>query len=337
MALKEFRYTICPVGNSSYIAANKIWKEDTFEKAGGKPVLLQSLPKENWHVHFDYKDPALFREGGNIPPLWAKSNDADVILIGLAFLEQKSYILVKADSPVEYVEQLRRKRIGIPKGDHFIIDFYRATVEHEFEIALKARGVSPEDVDYIYLEVTEESIAMTNTHKSNLGKTDVEALNEGTVDAIYAGGCFAQNLLATGEYKIIYEITENTEQVLPISNIYPNTLTVSKRLAEENPEIVVEYVKQTLIAAEWAKTHRAETIELFSKQLHGTIGEVANAQPVNFHKNLAVNLSEKALLALEGELRFLYDNKYITKLFDIQKWADDSFLKTALKELSEGR
>ncbi len=337
MVLKEFHYTICPVGNSSYIAANKIWKEDTFDKAGGKPILLQSLPKEDWHVHFDYKDPALFREGGNIPPLWAKSNGAEVVLIGLAFLDLKSYILVKADSSVDYVEQLRNKRIGIPAGAHFIIDFYKATVEHGFETALKARGVSPKDVEFVNLEVSEEYIGMTKTHKSNLGKIDAEALNEGKVDAVYAGGCLAQRLLATGEYKIIYELNRNTEQVLPINNVYPNTLTVSKKLAEEHPEIVVEYVKQTLLAAEWAKTNRAETIELFSRQLNGTIGETANAFPVNFHKDLEVNLEEKALLALEGQLRFLYDRKYVTRLFDIGKWADDTFLKAAIKELKENR
>lgn len=335
MALKEFHYTICPVGNSSYIAANKIWKEDTFEKAGGKPILLQSLPKEDWHVHFDYKDPALFREGGNIPPLWAKSNDAEVVLIGLAFLDVKAYILVRSDSPIEYVEQLRHKKIGIPVISNYIIDFYKATVEHGFDTALRARGVSPKDVEYVNLEVTEEFIALSKNMKSNLGKIDVEALKEGRVDAVYAGGCLAQNLLATGEYKIIYELNKNTEQVLPINNIYPNTLTVSKKLSEEHPEIVIEYIKQTMLGAEWAKTHRAETLELFSHQLHGTIGETANALPVNFHKNLEVNLSEAALLALEGQLKFLYDRKYVNKLFNIEKWVDDSFLRAAIKELKE--
>lgn len=334
MAIKDFRYTICPVGNSSFIAVNKIWKEGTFEKVGGRPVLLQTLPKENWQVHFNYKDDALFREGGNIPPLWAKSNGAEVTLIGLAFLPHNSYIIVKSDSPIEYIEQLRNKKVGVPVGAHFVIDFYKATVEHAFEIALAARGVDKTQVEFVQLEVSEEFIAMTSDHKSNLGKVDIDALDKGLVDAAYVTGTFAQRLLGSGNYKVIYELEKDPSQVLPINNIYPNVLTVSTKLAKENPEIVVEYVKQTLVAAEWAKTNREETIGLFSKQLHGTVGEVANALPTDYNQHLAVNLAEEGLLALEGQLRFLYDHHYVNQIFDIEKWADNSFIKQALKELS---
>lgn len=160
MALKEFKYTICPVGNSSYLAANKIWKENTFEKVGGKPVLLQSLPRSEWNIHFDYQDPALFREGGNIPPLWARSKGADVVLIELAFLQQKAHIIVKADSTIDSVEELRGKKLGVPVGKHFIIDFYKATVEHGFETALAAKGIDKREVFFVSLEVNEEFVDM---------------------------------------------------------------------------------------------------------------------------------------------------------------------------------
>ncbi len=335
MAFKEFKYTICPVGNSSFIAANKIWKEDTFEKVGGKPILLQTLPKKDWQVHFDYKEDALFREGGNIPPLWAKSNGAQVILLGLAFLPRRSFIIVKSDSPLEYIEELRNKKIGVPVGAHFIIDFYKATVEHAFETALAARGVNKKDVEFVPLVVSEEKIAMTANHKSNLGLIDIEALDNDQVDAIYIGGTLAQRILRSGNYKILYELEKDPSQVLAINNIYPNILTVSKKLADENPEIVVEYIKQTLIAAEWAKTNREETINLFTEQLHGTVGEVANSLPFDFNEHLTVDLSEKGLLALEGQLRFLYDHHYITNLFEISKWADHSFLNQAIRELQK--
>lgn len=333
MSLKKFKYTICPVGNSSYIAANKIWKRDTFEKAGGEPVLLQTLPRERWGVHFNYKDDSLFREGGNIPPLWAKSNGAEVVLLGLAFLPHKSYIIVKNDSPVDYVEQLRNKKVGIPVASYMEIDFYKATVEHAFETALGARGLSKREVEFVPLKVDEAFLGMTGKHKSNLGKIDLEALDQGLVDGAFISGVLAPRMLGSGNYKVIYELEKDTSLVLPINNIYPNVLTVSKRLADENPEIVVEYIKQTLLAAEWAKTNRTEALQLFSEQLHGTVGEVSNALPTDFNRHLAVNLSETGLLALEGQLRFLYDHHYVNKTFDIGKWADSSFLIQAFKEL----
>lgn len=140
MSIQEFRYTICPVGNSSFLSANREeFLQAAFEKRGVKPTLLQSLPRDQWHVHFDYQDPALFREGGNIPPIWAKSNDADVVLIGLAFLPHRTFLLVRNDSNVDSVEQLRGLRLGVPVNADAIIDFYRATVEHGFETALGTR------------------------------------------------------------------------------------------------------------------------------------------------------------------------------------------------------
>jgi 2'-hydroxybiphenyl-2-sulfinate desulfinase len=338
MASKEFRYTICPVGNASYIAANKdIFLQEAFTRKGIQPVRLQTLAEENWHVHFDYQDDALFREGGNIPPIWAKSGGAGVVLIGLSFIPAKSYIFVRVDAPIDSVEQLRGKRLGIPvRPEVKVVDFYKATVQRGFLTALAARGVAPGEVQFVELPSTEAEIAVKADKSSNLGKKLIEALDSGKIDALYSGGAGAQRLIATGNYKAIYELSARPELVSPIDNIYPNTLTVSKKLADEEPEIVVEYVKQVLLAAEWAKTHLPETLELFSKQVHGTIGEVTASLPVNFHKRLAPVLSQEGLFALESQKRFLYDQGYITHDFDIESWADHSFLKAAQAEIEAG-
>jgi len=333
MSIKEFRYTICPVGNSSYIAVNKGWVHEAAAHLGFAPFLLQSLPKEEWHVHYDYQDPALFREGGNIPPIWAKSNGAEVVLIGLTFLTQKDYILTRADSPIDSVEQLRGSRLGVPSRPEFLIDFYKATVEHGFGTALAARGVSGSEVRFIELPAEEAYVNAQANHKSNLGKIDAEALVNGQVDAIFSGGARAQALLNTGEYKAIYEISANPGRVLPINNSYPNVLTVSRRLAEEAPELVVAYIKQSLLAAEWAKTNRPEVLALFSNQIHATKGEINASRPSDFHKHLQLKLDEQGLLALEGQKRFLFDHGYISNDFDIEQWADSSFLKAAIAEI----
>jgi 2'-hydroxybiphenyl-2-sulfinate desulfinase len=336
MPVKEFRYTICPVGNASYIAANKdIFLKDTFTRRGIQPIRLQTLAEENWHVHYDYKDDALFREGGNVPPIWSKSEGREPVLIGLTFLHQRSYILVRTDSPIDYVEQLRGKRLGVPTRPGFIIDFYRASVQRGFEASLAARGVNPPEVNFVELPASESVIASDGQHKSNLGLIDAEALDAGKIDAIFSRAVRAQRLLATGKYKAIFEFTADPDVLAPIENIYPNVLTVSRKLADEEPEIVVEYVKQVLLAAEWAKSHLSEVLELFARQFNGTIGEVNAALPVNFHKRLAPNLEQEGLAALEGQKRFLYDHGFIKKDFSIEKWADHSFLNAALAELRE--
>lgn len=336
MSIKEFRYTICPVGNASYISANKEgFLKESFQNIGVAPTLLQSLPQDRWHVHFDYQDSFLFREGGNIPPIWARSKGAEVVLIGLAFLSHKSYILVRTDSNIDYVEQLRGKKLALPTRPEAIIDFYKATVQRGFETALSARGVTAGEVDFVELPASEAFIDSKADKSSQLGKIEVAAIDEGRVDAVFSRGVGAQRLLATGKYKAIYEVTADPELVSPINNSYPNVLTVSKQLATESPEIVVEYVKQALRAAEWAKTNLPEVLELFTKQLHGTAGEVTTALEANFHKKLAPELSERGLLALESQKRFLFDHGYIDRDFDIEGWADDSFLKAAYAEIEK--
>jgi 2'-hydroxybiphenyl-2-sulfinate desulfinase len=335
MSVKEFLYTICPVGNASYIAANKGFFQKGFEKLGVKPIQVQSLPEKEWHVHFDYTSPALFREGGNIPPIWSKSEGREPVLIGITFLSQKSYILVKSDSNIDTVEQLRGKRIGIPTRPEFLIDFFAASALHGFKSALTARDASLTDVAIVELPSSEAEINTENNWKSNLGDSAVRGLDEGKVDAIFAGSVKAQQLLSTGKYTAIYEVTKNPHLVLPTNNCYPNILTVSKKLADEAPEIVVEYVKQIILAADWAKTNLPGVIELFSSQLHGSTGDVVKSLPSGFHKHLTPSITQEGLSALEGQKRFLRDSGYIKNDFDIEAWADDRFLKAAWAEIEK--
>ena len=335
MSVKEFLYTICPVGNASYIAANKGFLEKGFEKLGVKPIRVQTLPEKDWHIHFDYTSLALFREGGNIPPIWSKSEGREPVLIGIAFLPMKSYILTRIDSNIDTVEQLRGKRIGIPTRPEFIIDFFAATALHGFKSALTARDVSLADVKVTELPATEAQIATQDNWKSNLGDSAVQALNDGRVDAIFDGGVRAQQLLSTGKYTAIYEVSENPNLVIPTNNCYPNILTVSKKLAEDAPEIVIEYVKQVLLAAQWAKTNLSGVVELFSTQLHGSAGDVIKSLPAGFHQRLTPSITTEGLLALEGQKRFLLESGYIKNDFDIEAWADDRFLKAAWKEIEK--
>ncbi len=329
MAIQEIRYTICPVGNASYIAANKGWLAEGLNKLGVTPVKLQTLPKEHWNVHFNYQDDALFREGGNIPPIWAKSNGAEVVLIGLTFLPAKDYIVVRADSQIDSVEQLRGKKLAVPVHPKAEIDFYQATVQRGFETALAARGVAKGEVEFVELPVDIEYFGKNEHRPTSLGRIDLEALETGKADAAYIGNTRGQAALSTGKYKVIFEISANARVLSPINNVYPSVLTVSKKLAEDAPEVVVEYIRQLQRAAEWAKTNRAEVQELFAEQTYGTVGEMIAARRPSFHKHLAITLSEEGLYALESQKRFLYDHDYIEKDFDIAKWADNSFLKAA--------
>ncbi len=337
--IKEIYYTICPVGNASYIAANHGFLKRGLEKFQVEPVRLQTLPQEKWAAHFNYRNDRLFREGGNIPPLWAKSGGAEVILIGLNLLRQRLAIIARADSKIEYPYQLRYARIGIPVHPNALIDFHKATAEEAFELALAAQGISAEDASFV--ELTDENDFLVNRDGkkdfTNLEAVEIEALDRNEIDVAFVKLSKLQKLLETGKYKIVYELSADRSQFAPVNNEYPNTLTVSRYLAETRPEIVVEYVKQLLLAAEWAADNKAEAEKLLAVQTYGTVGQYQGSFDPDFHKHLQVNLSEESLITLESQARFLYDHGYLSQQVDVYSWADDYFLKTAVREIETER
>ncbi|TCL56470.1 ABC-type nitrate/sulfonate/bicarbonate transport system substrate-binding protein [Hydrogenispora ethanolica] len=326
---REILYSICPVGNASYIAASKGWLVEGLAAAGAAAVKLQTLPQDRWKVHFTYEDPALFREGGNIPPIWAKSRGAEPVLLGWTFLTWKQSILVRADSPLQSVEQLRHKRLGVTRSANALIDFWKATIERGFETALMARGLIPAEVDFIEILVEQG-----RGHRETFA---LEALKSGRVDAVYYGGTWVQSLLDSGRVRSVFEFSADPSLIWPISNENPIVLTVSRKLAEEAPEVVVAYLKQIVKAAEWARTNRAEVETIFAEQTSGTPAQVAAARPADFHLHLAPQTSGQGLLALESQKRFLLDHGYIERDFALEKWLDSSFLNTAIDELQRAQ
>jgi 2'-hydroxybiphenyl-2-sulfinate desulfinase len=333
--INEVRFTICPVGNASYIAAKKGWLDEALAPLGVRPVRLQTLSSEHWKAHFDYSDDALFREGGNIPPLWAKSTGAGVVLIGAAALATKQYIVVKNDSPLVRVEQLAGRRVGIPVRSKALIDFRMADALQGFRIALASRGFLLSSANIVKI-VTEDSFHSTPLDEGRKGlPKEFDALENGEIDAVCVKQARVGLALTTGKFRILYDLAENKKQLSPINNIYPEILTVSQRLAEERPDIVAAYVKQVVRAGRWAKTHYGEALKFLAEQIFATETQAAISFDPDFNWHLELNLSEENLNLLEGQKRFLYDNGFIDNDFELSDWTDSRFLKIAVKELSE--
>jgi len=332
---KEIYYTICPVANASYLAANTTFLKDGLEQIGYTPIKLQTLEKEKWEAHFTYENDRLFREGGNTPPLWAKSKGRDVVLIGLNIIEERQYILVRADSPIQTVSDLKGKKLGIPDHVNVHIDFHKATAEQGFETALKANGISNDEVEWVDLPTESR---FTSEGKGNtfadLSVTEVEALENGTVDAIFMKLPIAVKLAESDKFRKIYDVAYDQNALVPVNNEYPNVLTVSKKLADEEPEVVVEFIKQTIIAARWAKGHREEAEKLLAEQTHGTVDTFQKAYADDFYQRTEINFSEEGLKALQDRADFLFEKGYLESRVDVYSWADKSFYEKALAELA---
>lgn len=331
---KEIDYTICPVGNATYLAVNNGSLAEDLHVISVDPVRLQTREPEHWKEHFTYQNDHLFREGGNVPPIWAKSRGEDVVLIGLNIIEQRQSIIVRKNSEIRTVADLKGRTIGIVTYPGSVIDFMKASEEQGFEIALRANGLTKDDVNW---KIVEDPRYLDN--KPSKGKDfsrneGVTALLSGEVDAIYSRPTLPGRPEGEG-LRVLYDIAYDQTALVPVNNQYPNVLTVSGRLAREEPRIVIEFLKSVLRAARWARLHRDEAEKLLAEQTYTTVEEFHEAFGKDFYQRLEPNFSTEGLKALQNRADFLYEHGYLESKVDIYAWADPSFLTTAQLEIEQ--
>jgi ABC-type nitrate/sulfonate/bicarbonate transport system substrate-binding protein len=340
----EVLYTICPVLVASHVAVHKGWLEKELKRVGGSLRYLWSLPQENWLSHFNHTLPNQFRDGGNIPPIHARSEGKRTKLIGLTWSSDGGQILVRVDSDIHRVEDLRGKKIGLYKrGATDRVDFWRATAERGILLALRLAGLDAGDVEIVDLLVDTpdhpSAAPVANPAErfknADVGRTshygaEIDALLAGKVDAIYANRGRAQQFQRAGNVKSIEDLGLRPDWTLQVANS-PFTITVSEELAQTHRPIVVAYLRAVTKAGKWIAQHRRESAEIFGGTTsHWTSRCLVEAEIARH--SFVPNLSPKNIAGIEVEKRFLLEHGYIRNDFDVGTWVDASFLEEASNE-----
>lgn len=81
-------YTCCPVATASGIAYQRRMFAPIFTGSGHEVRNLKELGRDKAVTHFTQVLPNSVREGGAIPPLWARQNGADSVLVGLTWVAE---------------------------------------------------------------------------------------------------------------------------------------------------------------------------------------------------------------------------------------------------------
>ncbi|HSC88794.1 MAG TPA: ABC transporter substrate-binding protein [Polyangiaceae bacterium] len=328
-------YTRCPVPTPLGIASQLGWIETEFARDGIHVRTLQDTNDPNLREsHFDHRLDNSFRQGGNIPAIWARSQGRDTKLIGLTWTNEAQVILVRGDSPLQRVSDLRGKRLGVRTNPQGLIDFWRATTIRAYVAALGVEGLSERDVSLVDFAQNQQSGSQRGWSAGEPEKSpEVVALLEGRVDAIFHKGSRGLELADSIGARVLYDVNTHPDPKVRVNNGSPRTFTVDAGLLERHPDVVTRLAKQVLLAGSWAEQNRKEAVEYVAKETFSSVDAVERAYGRNVNHALKTDLEPSSIAALSDFKDFLHAWKFIPNDFDVNSWIDARPLNAAIEQI----
>jgi ABC-type nitrate/sulfonate/bicarbonate transport system substrate-binding protein len=325
-------YTRCPVPSATGIAIQRGWLEEEFAADGIAVRSLRHSPDRNVReTHFTHRLENMFRQGGNAPPLYAKSQGEDIALLGLYWVPQYQGILTLPQSGIRTLADLRGRRLALPTRPKEKIDFFRSMALQSFVHALQIAGLAEDDVtfenvaaDVGYVDeapANADGISVMVPRLVRQQTPEVTALVRGEVDAIFGHSVWGVELREMLGLRELINLARQPDRQLQINNGQPKVLTVSGGLLREHPDLVARYVAQLERAAAWAREHpdearRAVAIETGSAEYW--LDEGTGAQTF---AHLDMSFDPDLLQALDVRKNFLLERGFIKHDFDVFAWA----------------
>ncbi|MFJ7199325.1 MULTISPECIES: ABC transporter substrate-binding protein [unclassified Streptomyces] len=313
-------FTRCPVPTATGIAADRGWLTEEFAPDGITVRSLQdAAPGADRSAHFTHALPGLFREGGNVPALWARSRGERTRLIGLTWIEERQAVLVGPGSGIRGAEALRGLRLAVPVHD-IAIDFWRAMALRGFEGALAAAGLAPDDATLVDVPAA--------GHPGQWA-AELAALRRGDVDAVYVKGALAVEAARRAGAEVAVELDELADRRFRINNGTPRPLTVHQQLLDDHPGLVDRFLAVLLRAADWATGQPAEVARILGAETGAGAEGVAGAYRPGTHLTLHPDLSSDRLALLAEQEAGLRAHGFLPEPVDITAWADPEPLRRA--------
>jgi len=331
-------YTRCPVPTATGIAADLGWLGDEFAADGIEVRSLQDISREEAaDYHYTHALAGLFREGGNVPALWAKSRGEPTRLVGLTWIEERQVIHVRADSPIAEPGQLKGARLAVP-FHQIDIDFWRAMALHGFAGALGLDGLSLADAQLVEVPAGPPQADLDQTGRplgrgSGQWESELAALARGEVDAVYTKGAVAVEAARRYGTRIAIELDAVPDKRSRINNGTPRPITVHQGLLDERPDIVVRFLAVLARAARWAAANPDEVARILAAETGAGAEGVSGAyKHANQFRDLHIDLSPERLDLLAEQELFLRAHGFTGAPVSVSAWAEHAPLHAALQE-----
>lgn len=323
-------YTRCPVPTALGIAVHRGWFDDEFGPDG---IALNSLQEtgeaHKRESHFDHSLPHSFRQGGNVPALWARSRGADTRVIGLSWTNEFQAIVSLPERGIRTPRDLRGRRLGLPR--HAIsIDFWRAAALKGFLSALELEGLGHGDAEWVDLPETVQgsrarrsgpagTFAARGAHEYAL---EVAALVRGDVDAIFVKGVSGLSTVHLIGAQVVIDLGSHPDPLVRTGNGTPRTLTVDQALIDERPDLVSRFLSVVVGAGNWATQHPAQTVAYIGRETRASDEWVRYAYGAEVNRHLETNLAQTSIDGLVAFKDFLFEWGFLDHDFDARAWID---------------
>jgi len=322
-------YTRCPVPSPLGIAARQGWLAETFAEEGiAIESIFDSKDRSIRESHFDHHLAWSFRQGGNIPPIWARANGRATRLVAITWTDEFQAIVTLPGSGIASIDQLAGRRFAVPRRMNDLIDFHRATALKGVVSALSLAGLTAKDVTLVDLQI-EESVILAQGEPSLFGLRrrhpyfrEVEALVRGEVDAIFlkgAEGIVVANLIGA---QVVAEFGNHPDPKIRINNGTPRVLTVDATLSERRPDLVVRLLDVVARAGRWAEEHPDETLRFVAREISTSEEAVLASNGPEVHKHLGIGLEAPLVEAIAHFKDFLLEWGFLPGDFDVDAWVD---------------
>ena len=245
-----------------------------------------------------------FTSLGDLPAIIGRSVGLDTRLIMVTTDRLNTYVLVRPNSGINSIKDLRGKRISFNKGTATQLAVNRI---------LAANGLNEKDVRVVNLDPG----------------AGVAAFQSGDLDAIF-GTLNLLTLRDKGLAKVIYT-THSTPAATGQAYILAN-----QRFASQYPQLTQRVVKALLKAAQWtsAPANRAAAIREWA-----SIGVISAAQyeveygDAPLGERLSPLFDPFIVARTRQSVADAYRYKLIRQNFDVNAWIDRRYLDAALKDL----
>jgi ABC-type nitrate/sulfonate/bicarbonate transport system substrate-binding protein len=337
---EEIWFTRCPVPTATGIAYKLGWLTEAFAADGIALKTLQESSAELGRHHYDHRLPTLIREGGNMLAFGARAQGEPTRLIGLTWIEESQLILTRPDSGIRSAADLRGKRLALPGwNDNPIPSHVRGTsIARGMSLAgykgvLASAGLTFDDV-----ELVETPDRPRNTggagrdieprRRGPGGLWPVQALVDGTVDAIYVKGAAALDQAREHGLEIAIDLDALPDPRFRVNNGTPRPITVHQSLLDDHFDLVVRFLAITLRAADYIAEQPERLRDILEFETAGSAAAVDRAY-AKLHEGLRPTLDPQRIALFEQQKKFLFTHGFLDADFALADWIDPRPLEAA--------